>query len=109
MKGNRNRPVNKIQLMIKVSFLNIMKYYILYCDLIKIVELQVNINVIISAETDCFQIEFSKQPLPRVALASFPGSGNTWTRHLIQQVSGTNSLIWTHINDKAIVLKSLFS
>ncbi|ESP04708.1 hypothetical protein LOTGIDRAFT_94282, partial [Lottia gigantea] len=26
--------------------------------------------------------------LPKTALASFPGSGNTWLRHLIQQVTG---------------------
>ena len=28
---------------------------------------------------------------PRTALASFPGSGNTWVRLLVQQMSG----IWT--------------
>ena len=27
-------------------------------------------------------------PAPVTALASFPGSGNTWARYLIQQVSG---------------------
>ncbi len=27
-------------------------------------------------------------PGPLVALASFPGSGNTWLRYLIQQVTG---------------------
>ncbi|KAL4231638.1 WSC domain-containing protein 1 [Mactra antiquata] len=30
----------------------------------------------------------SERTLPRTALASFMGSGNTWTRHLIQQMSG---------------------
>lgn len=30
----------------------------------------------------------SDVPLPLVGLISFPGSGNTWARHLIQQVSG---------------------
>ena len=31
---------------------------------------------------------FKAQPGPVVALASFPGSGNTWLRYLIQQASG---------------------
>ncbi|KAL5012073.1 hypothetical protein ScPMuIL_010624 [Solemya velum] len=25
---------------------------------------------------------------PRIAIASFPGSGNTWTRHLVEQITG---------------------
>ncbi len=29
------------------------------------------------------------EPGPRVALASFPGSGNTWLRYLLQQATGT--------------------
>ena len=33
-------------------------------------------------------IDFEK---PMVALASFPGSGNTWLRYLLQQITG----IWT--------------
>ena len=33
-------------------------------------------------------IRISEKPLPVTGLASFPGSGNTWTRHLLQQVSG---------------------
>ena len=37
---------------------------------------------------DCLPLRFSKHPLPRVALASFPGSGNTWVRHLVQQATG---------------------
>lgn len=31
---------------------------------------------------------FAKQPLPLTALASFPGSGNTWVRHILQQATG---------------------
>lgn len=31
---------------------------------------------------------FADKPLPKIALASFPGSGNTWTRHLLQQYTG---------------------
>ena len=30
----------------------------------------------------------SETPLPVTGLFSFPGAGNTWTRHLLQQVSG---------------------
>ena len=30
----------------------------------------------------------SRKPLPVTGLVSFPGAGNTWTRHLLQQVSG---------------------
>ena len=37
---------------------------------------------------DCAPFHFSKVPLPRTALASFPGSGNTWSRYLIQQLTG---------------------
>ena len=42
-------------------------------------------------ERDCARPQFSPNPLPSTALASFPGCGNTWSRHLIQQLSG----IWT--------------
>nr|XP_039251256.1 uncharacterized protein LOC120328782 isoform X1 [Styela clava] len=34
---------------------------------------------------------FKTWPYPRTGVVSFPGSGNTWTRHLIQQASG----LWT--------------
>ena len=30
----------------------------------------------------------SEKPLPITGLISFPGAGNTWTRHLLQQISG---------------------
>ena len=36
----------------------------------------------------CRAVGFSKTALPRTALASFPGSGNTWVRHLLQQATG---------------------
>eukprot|EP00095_Tigriopus_kingsejongensis_P002571 snap_masked-scaffold274_size229011-processed-gene-1.4 protein:Tk02571 transcript:snap_masked-scaffold274_size229011-processed-gene-1.4-mRNA-1 annotation:"GI15414" len=36
----------------------------------------------------CKPQKFRPNPGPRVALASFPGSGNTWLRYLIQQTSG---------------------
>ena len=41
---------------------------------------------------DCSSIWYSDVALPAVALASAPGSGNTWLRHLIQQLTGKNSL-----------------
>lgn len=33
-------------------------------------------------------IHLSSKVLPVTGLVSFPGSGNTWTRHLIQQMTG---------------------
>jgi len=33
-------------------------------------------------------VKLSKTPLPITGLVSFPGSGNTWVRHLIQQMTG---------------------
>ncbi|XP_054712060.1 WSCD family member CG9164-like [Uloborus diversus] len=36
----------------------------------------------------CTQPRFRKPPGPMIALASFPGSGNTWIRFLIQQATG---------------------
>ena len=39
---------------------------------------------------NCTDIRFSsRSPLPATALASNPGSGNTWTRHLIELITGT--------------------
>ncbi|WAR18232.1 hypothetical protein MAR_000070 [Mya arenaria] len=35
------------------------------------------------------QVKLSERRLPLTGLLSFPGSGNTWTRHLIQQMTGT--------------------
>ena len=37
---------------------------------------------------DCRPLGYSKTSLPLTALASFPGSGNTWVRHLLQQATG---------------------
>ena len=38
----------------------------------------------------CEQVELRKSEvsLPVTGLVSYPGAGNTWTRHLLQQVSG---------------------
>ncbi|KAL3889979.1 hypothetical protein ACJMK2_002291 [Sinanodonta woodiana] len=33
-------------------------------------------------------VSLAETPFPKTALASYPGSGNTWTRHLIQQATG---------------------
>lgn len=33
-------------------------------------------------------VQPSKTQLPPIGLVSFPGSGNTWTRHLIEQMTG---------------------
>lgn len=33
-------------------------------------------------------VRFSETPMIKTALASYPGAGNTWLRHLIQQVTG---------------------
>jgi hypothetical protein len=34
------------------------------------------------------EVSLSQRQLPVTGLVSFPGSGNTWTRHLIQQMTG---------------------
>ena len=39
----------------------------------------------------CTVPHFADPPLPVTALASYPGSGNTWVRFLLEQTTGTNS------------------
>ena len=39
-------------------------------------------------EVSCPEVRFSAIRRPLTALASFPGSGNTWARHLIEQSTG---------------------
>ncbi|CAH1779561.1 unnamed protein product, partial [Owenia fusiformis] len=39
-------------------------------------------------KTDCQPLHYSYTPLPRTTLSSIPGSGNTWVRHLLQQMTG---------------------
>lgn len=39
-------------------------------------------------KTICKDVKLAKKPLPAVGLVSFPGSGNTWTRQLIQEMTG---------------------
>ncbi|XP_078682313.1 WSCD family member GA21586-like [Branchiostoma floridae x Branchiostoma belcheri] len=36
----------------------------------------------------CTALRYSATPLPITALVSFPGSGNTWLRYLVQQATG---------------------
>ena len=36
----------------------------------------------------CLTLKFTKRKLPLTALASHPGTGNTWLRYLLQQMSG---------------------
>ncbi|CAH1780846.1 unnamed protein product [Owenia fusiformis] len=40
------------------------------------------------SNSTCQPLKFSKRLLPVTALYSLPGSGNTWMRHLIQQITG---------------------
>ncbi|XP_067664587.1 WSCD family member AGAP003962-like [Haliotis asinina] len=40
------------------------------------------------SEKRCPGVRLSPRILPHIALASYPGSGNTWTRHLLQQLTG---------------------
>ena len=52
---------------------------------------QLNANV--HNATNRYQCEMvkpklSSTPLPITGLVSYPGAGNTWTRHLIQQATG---------------------
>ena len=46
---------------------------------------------------ECVPLHFSAARLPKCALASYPGSGNTWHRHLIQQLTGKSTL-QTHLS-----------
>ncbi|XP_050406943.2 sialate:O-sulfotransferase 1-like isoform X2 [Patella vulgata] len=43
---------------------------------------------IIEKPKNCPKLGFAKTPLPVTALASYPGSGNSWTRHLLQKSTG---------------------
>ena len=49
----------------------------------------INRDMSLSRMTWCNGIPgYFRNPGPKVALASYPGSGNTWTRHLLQQLTG---------------------
>ncbi|CAH1779624.1 unnamed protein product [Owenia fusiformis] len=49
---------------------------------------------------NCRPLGFNSGPIPLTALASYPGSGNTWMRHIIEQITGiyTGSIY----NDKSL-------
>ena len=45
-------------------------------------------GVVKPAGPTCQPVKLSERKLPLVALATSPGSGTTWARHLFQQVTG---------------------
>ena len=49
----------------------------------------------------CVEMGFSEVRLPRTALASFPGSGNTWLRHLVEQLTG-ETLQFVPLEEKGV-------
>ena len=59
-------------------------------DDIKRVELKGLPNPRLKGRKNCTERSFSKVPLPVTALASIPGSGNTWSRHLIESITGNS-------------------
>jgi hypothetical protein len=55
-------------------------------------------------ETSCLPLKFSTSyKFPKTVLASHPGSGNTWSRHLIQQLTGKFS---SHPASHRLILSS---
>lgn len=46
----------------------------------------------------CAELRYLDPPQQPVALASFPGSGNTWLRYLLQQATG--KLVATRVKNK---------
>ena len=55
----------------------------------KLDELAVN-----AEPTACGPRKLADTPFPVTALASFPGSGNTWARHLIEHMSGNYNQVY---------------
>ena len=49
------------------------------------------------SNASCVKLGFSPTPLPITALASQPDSGNTWTRHLIQQLTGKSYVLLLYV------------
>ena len=57
----------------------------------------------------CRTLEYMSPPGPLTALASFPGSGNTWVRHLLQQATGKFTMQYFSLNEiKRIIMRSKF-
>ena len=48
-----------------------------------------------SAPSSCQVVQLSRRRLPLVALASAPGSGTTWVRHLLQQATGSCTFLYS--------------
>ena len=44
-------------------------------------------------DSPCGPKALAEPPFENIALASFPGSGNTWARHLIETLSGMYLLL----------------
>lgn len=42
----------------------------------------------VNSRDNCTGVTFSRRTLPLTALASIPGAGNTWSRHLIELITG---------------------
>ncbi|KAJ8312255.1 hypothetical protein KUTeg_009628 [Tegillarca granosa] len=57
-------------------------------------------NNMLSKSAMCKKVELSSRPLTKTALASFPGSGNTWIRHLIQQSTESPCFIFKNVRNK---------
>ena len=56
-----------------------------------------SISTTTAKKFDCYKIHMSQKRLPLIFLASFPGSGNTWVRHLIQQATGIYLTLYSQI------------
>ena len=46
---------------------------------------------------NCAPIHYREKPGPPIALASFPGSGNTWLRYLLQLSTGNHPYILSFV------------
>ena len=51
---------------------------------------------------DCTRWHFSRVPLWHTALASHPGSGNTWVRYLIQKLTGESAILYRNLQVGAL-------
>lgn len=55
----------------------------------------------------CSGLGYRRPPGPPTALASFPGSGNTWLRYLLQQATGTHIYTYCFIPSSFGVVSNL--
>ena len=49
---------------------------------------KIKVRTSVTRNGTCQSIGYSRTVFPLTALASFPGSGNTWVRHLLQEATG---------------------